>query len=117
MKNMQFSQLDARKMFECLKHLSEKVERNDDGSLRVVSLSVTTTHLGTDEVRMIDSAISDCELTSHLLIGSECPQCKEHYFEFPALSRRDNETEICPTCGTLEALDDIVGAGVTIPKG
>ena len=99
MKNMKFSQLDARKMFECLNHLSR------------------ITDLGTYEVNMIQEAIDHANLTSHLLIGSECPQCNEHYFEFPALSRRDNETEICPTCGTLEALDDIVGAGVTIPKG
>ena len=117
MKNMKFSQLDARKMFECLNHLLEMVERNDDGSLRVEALSVTTTHLGTDDVKMIEDAIGHAELTSHLLCGSECPQCNEHYYGFPALSRRDNETEICPTCGTLEALDDIVGAGVTIPKG
>ena len=33
-----------------------------------------------------------------------CPKCGKEYTERPALSRKDNKTEICPTCGTLEAL-------------
>ena len=35
-----------------------------------------------------------------------CPSCKEKYTGFPAISRRDNETQICPQCGTREALED-----------
>ena len=35
-----------------------------------------------------------------------CPRCKEEYTDYPALSRRDNKTEICPMCGTVEALED-----------
>ena len=35
-----------------------------------------------------------------------CPTCKEEYEEHPAISRRDNKTEICPDCGTREALED-----------
>lgn len=34
-----------------------------------------------------------------------CPICGEGYDEFPALSRRDNHTEICPRCGVIEAVD------------
>lgn len=34
-----------------------------------------------------------------------CPICGKEYDEHPAISRKDNETEICPTCGTIEALD------------
>lgn len=33
-----------------------------------------------------------------------CPLCKSEYTEHPALSRFDNETEICPDCGTIEAM-------------
>lgn len=33
-----------------------------------------------------------------------CPKCGKKYIEFPALSRDDNETEICPQCGLIEAL-------------
>lgn len=35
-----------------------------------------------------------------------CPICGEEYTEHPAISRRDNETEICPLCGVAEALAD-----------
>ena len=36
-----------------------------------------------------------------------CPRCGQPYYEPPALSRLDNETLICPDCGTREALDSI----------
>lgn len=36
-----------------------------------------------------------------------CPKCGESYSEPPALSRVDNKTEICPLCGTKEALDSM----------
>lgn len=35
-----------------------------------------------------------------------CPRCKRPYAGIPALSRKDNKTEICPGCGTKEALVD-----------
>ena len=35
-----------------------------------------------------------------------CPHCKEEVNDFPAISRRDNKTEICSDCGTKEALND-----------
>ena len=31
---------------------------------------------------------------------SACPKCGKEYSERPALSRTDNETYICPDCGT-----------------
>ncbi len=36
-----------------------------------------------------------------------CPHCGKSYYERPALSRLDNETLICPDCGTREALESI----------
>lgn len=36
-----------------------------------------------------------------------CPRCGKTYYERPALSRADNETLICPDCGTREALESI----------
>ena len=36
-----------------------------------------------------------------------CPKCGEPYSAPPALSRTDNETLICPDCGTREALESI----------
>ncbi|MCD7884715.1 MAG: hypothetical protein LUI87_13575 [Lachnospiraceae bacterium] len=36
-----------------------------------------------------------------------CPRCGKIYCSAPALSREDNETLICPDCGTKEALASI----------
>ena len=33
-----------------------------------------------------------------------CPICGQEYTEYPALSREDNQTPICPDCGTRQAL-------------
>ena len=35
-----------------------------------------------------------------------CPNCGSEIKGYPALSRRDNKTEICSQCGQLEALED-----------
>lgn len=37
-------------------------------------------------------------------IGGICSICKEKYVGYPALSRVDNATKICPRCGITEAL-------------
>lgn len=34
----------------------------------------------------------------------KCPKCGKKYRDYPALSREDNKTEICPECGVAEAL-------------
>lgn len=36
-----------------------------------------------------------------------CPRCGRSYYGAPALFRVDNETLICPDCGTREALESI----------
>ena len=42
-----------------------------------------------------------------------CPKCGRTYTARPALSRNDNETLICPDCGTREALDSM---GISIEE-
>ena len=37
-----------------------------------------------------------------------CPVCGKEYDSYPAISRRDNVTEICPDCGLMEAIEDWV---------
>lgn len=34
-----------------------------------------------------------------------CPECGREYNTFPAVSRRDDVTEICPECGAREAIE------------
>lgn len=36
-----------------------------------------------------------------------CPLCGRIYHGHPAISRTDNETPICPDCGTRQALESI----------
>ena len=38
---------------------------------------------------------------------AKCPICGKEYEDRPAISRKDKKTEICPDCGTLEALESI----------
>lgn len=37
-----------------------------------------------------------------------CPVCGNEYTGYPAISRRDNITKICPKCGQKEALEDFL---------
>lgn len=41
-----------------------------------------------------------------------CPICNQPYAAPPALSRRDNTTEICPRCGVREAMEDYYNSEV-----
>lgn len=36
-----------------------------------------------------------------------CPRCGKEYRGYPALSRKDNKTLICPDCGVRESLESI----------
>lgn len=42
-----------------------------------------------------------------LEVGNICPSCKKFYSEVPALSRKDNFTNICPECGMKEAIESM----------
>lgn len=35
-----------------------------------------------------------------------CPRCGGSYEGFPAISRKDNKTKICPVCGVAEMLEN-----------
>ena len=43
-------------------------------------------------------------MKSETLLIQICPRCGARYARTPALSRKDNQTFICPDCGTREAL-------------
>ena len=40
-----------------------------------------------------------------------CPKCKRRYSGYPAISREDNKTNICPSCGQREALEKWAESG------
>ena len=54
------------------------------------------------EVNKMEKSLSDVMEELGIKI---CPICGNEYTEHPAISRKDNITEICPACGTKEALD------------
>ncbi len=37
-----------------------------------------------------------------------CPKCNKEYNNRPAISRIDNKTRICPACGVIEAIENII---------
>jgi len=37
-----------------------------------------------------------------------CPKCNQKYNHPSAISRVDNKTNICPTCGIIEALEQFI---------
>lgn len=39
----------------------------------------------------------------------KCPKCKKQYNGYPAISRADNQTSICPICGETEAFAQLRG--------
>ena len=40
----------------------------------------------------------------------KCPSCGKRYADYSAISRKDNKTEICPSCGVLEAVEAYTNA-------
>ena len=38
----------------------------------------------------------------------KCSICSSYYADYPALSRKDNATEICPECGIVESIQQII---------
>lgn len=41
-------------------------------------------------------------------VSKICARCGKAISGYPAISRKDNKTEICSNCGTLEALEDLI---------
>ncbi len=41
-------------------------------------------------------------------VSKICARCGKAITGYPAISRKDNRTEICSRCGTLEALEDFI---------
>lgn len=46
----------------------------------------------------------------------KCPICGKTFTDPPALSRKDNETQICPECGINEALEAFYEADGRSPE-
>ena len=45
------------------------------------------------------------EVDHFIKVDPTCPICGKEYSDYPAISRADNKTKICPNCGRNEALE------------
>lgn len=48
------------------------------------------------------------ETNYYVGVSKICARCGRAIVGYPALSRKDNRTEICSNCGTLEALEELM---------
>lgn len=55
---------------------------------------------------LLMNPLSDFEVRQRTGLARKCPMCGGLLGAHPALSRRDNSTEVCSACGTREAMDD-----------
>ena len=53
----------------------------------------------------LDKTLRAFMLTYKIMEIQKCPKCHKEYTDYPAISREDNETEICPECGVREAVE------------
>lgn len=58
---------------------------------------------------------SDEEIRKQLKGSKFCPRCGRRYNDYPAISRYDNKTEICPDCGVEEAMINFTGGHLEDP--
>lgn len=61
---------------------------------------------GLEAVSVLDENKQEDEIPYDNTTPKKCPKCGKTYIDFPALSRRDNKTYICPDCGVDEAMED-----------
>lgn len=57
-----------------------------------------------DATLVIKSQIP-AKYASKAVLLRKCPICSGYYVDYPALSRKDNATEICSRCGVREAIE------------
>lgn len=59
-----------------------------------------------DEDSMVLGAVTDDVKQGDYIRVAHCPSCGKMYSGYPAISRKDNTTEICSDCGVHEAFED-----------
>ena len=98
-----YGEIKAKRIMEVLYHQKEVTKKMDS-----VMESIENCLWDGKEIKkaQYDMLLDELVLTVSDLKWYKCPRCNKAYEGFPALSRRDNETEICPDCGQAEALED-----------
>lgn len=59
-----------------------------------------------DPIKEVEPIELKLKITENSDNEKKCPICKKEIGKYPAISRKDNKTEICSNCGMLEALEE-----------
>ena len=59
-----------------------------------------------ERISFVDRYGTKSHYDNYYLNSKVCPKCLRGIDGYPAISRKDNKTEICSKCGELEALED-----------
>lgn len=86
--------------FVCVK--DDVVWNNQIFGVRHVSATIEGATLYDTYQEALDT-IQENELHG-FMVFPVCPRCHKDYDGHPAISRKDNKTELCSDCGTQEAL-------------
>lgn len=101
---------DGRNVYKTLTGASDMVSREEYQNLQNV-MAEKVSDLQT-ELRQKGEYIANLEhQVRHANPAHICPVCGRQFFETPAISRRDNSTQICSVCAAAEALEDAQKAG------
>lgn len=90
--------------FVCVK--DDVVWNNQTFGVRHVSATIEGATLYDTYQEALDT-IQENELHG-FMVFPVCPRCHKDYDGHPAISRKDNKTELCSDCGTQEALFDFI---------
>ncbi len=69
------------------------------------------------QTRALRPKVIDKEDSNMTVEFSTCPICGRQYFGYPALSRTDNKTLICPDCGVAEAIAIFMNSKEDVKNG
>lgn len=83
-----------------------KVDRVDDFRIEIKKgKAITKKKIIYDPIKEVEPIKVEILISENSGKLNVCPICKNELGKYTAISRKDNKTEICSNCGTLEALE------------
>ena len=95
---------------ETAQMIKEEVNHNEDCLCDICSEQKLTSE-NAETQKSVDQLNTELEKRIGENETWTCLICKTETTDFPAVSRRDNKTEICSQCGTNEAIEDFKNKG------
>ena len=94
------------------------VDSKIDESTSLIVRTFTSTVESATRFRSIKKAQFICDELheNYFKVYALCPICHKEIIGYPAISRKDNKTKICSTCGVNQALVDLFNYQENISK-